>query len=118
MHHQRIHKAICFDIVPHGGRRIELWLPLIPAGQFSGRDGRSWNNSNPDGVVAQFDMKLPFDVEHATRNSRKQHRGGWLDCRAAKTAPEKSGGVEVEWFRQRIAGREVRLLFARVRLLQ
>lgn len=42
------------------------WLPMIPSGLFTGRDGRTWNNSDPDGVVNAFDAKLPFDVEHAT----------------------------------------------------
>lgn len=79
MNHQRIHKAICFDMSRMVAEEQGVWLPLIPAGQFSGRDGRSWNNSNPDGVVAQFDMKLPFDVEHATETREGNTEAvGWI----------------------------------------
>ncbi|MGL5007367.1 MAG: phage protease [Plesiomonas shigelloides] len=63
---QRTHKAICFDMSRMVAADQGCWLPMIPAGMFAGRDGRSWNNSNPDGVVAAFNMKLPFDIEHAT----------------------------------------------------
>lgn len=58
--------ALCFDMSRLSVTDESIWLPMIPAGIFSGRDGRAWNNSNPDAVVAAFDQKLPFDVEHAT----------------------------------------------------
>lgn len=47
----------------------QAWLPLIPAGEFSGRDKRAWNNSNPEGIVDAFiarNADLPVDFEHAT----------------------------------------------------
>jgi phage I-like protein len=43
-----------------------IWLPMVPAGSFTGKDGRSWVNDNPDAVVANFVKKRPFDIEHST----------------------------------------------------
>lgn len=43
-----------------------IWLPMIPAGEVEGRDGRKWLNTYPDSIVNAFDSKLPFDIEHAT----------------------------------------------------
>ena len=77
--HQRIHKAICFDMSRMVAADQSSWLPMIPANLFSGRDGRSWNNSDPDGVVASFEMKLPFDVEHATETREGNTEAvGWI----------------------------------------
>lgn len=45
---------------------IGVWLPMIPAGEFAGNDGRRWVNRDPDAVVAAFTRKLPFDIEHST----------------------------------------------------
>ena len=48
---------------------IPSWLLFIPAEKFGGRDGRAWNNSQPqaviDDVLAQG-VDLPFDLEHST----------------------------------------------------
>ncbi|MCW4628275.1 MULTISPECIES: phage protease [Marinomonas] len=58
------------------------WLPMIPAGTAEGRDGRKWFNNNPDAVVAAFDSKLPFDVEHSTEIKGPQGEDadayGWI----------------------------------------
>ena len=62
----KIHLALCFDLSRQTVRDEKVWLPLVPPGVFSGNDGRTWNNSNPDAVVASFTKKRPFDVEHAT----------------------------------------------------
>ena len=62
----KIHLALCFDLSRQTVRDEKVWLPLVPPGVFSGNDGRTWNNSNPDAVVAAFNKKRPFDVEHAT----------------------------------------------------
>ena len=47
-----------------------LWVELIPAGEkIVGRDGRTWNNSNPEAIVEAFENNgadLPIDVEHST----------------------------------------------------
>lgn len=45
------------------------WVPLVPAGAVIGRDGRSWNNSRPEGIIASFKelaRDLPIDIEHST----------------------------------------------------
>lgn len=77
--HQRTHIAICFDMSRMVAEDQSNWLPMIPTGIFTGRDGRSWNNSDPDGVVATFTMKLPFDVEHATETREGNTEAvGWI----------------------------------------
>lgn len=48
---------------------LPQWLPLIPAGSFVGRDGRSWRNDTPDAVIARFNAKardLVWDINHAS----------------------------------------------------
>lgn len=78
---QTTYTALCFNLSntasPEG-----LWLPMIPAGNFSGIDKRSWNNSNPDSIVAAFSQKLPFDVEHSTHlkapNGDPAPAVGWI----------------------------------------
>ena len=59
----KIHLALCFDLSRQTVRDEKVWLPLVPPGVFSGNDGRTWNNSNPDAVVASFTKKRPFDIE-------------------------------------------------------
>ncbi|WP_299734003.1 phage protease [uncultured Endozoicomonas sp.] len=44
-------------------------LELIPAGVFSGLDGRSWNNPFPEAVIDRtrgVSRDIPIDIEHAT----------------------------------------------------
>ncbi|HAS6672768.1 peptidase [Vibrio parahaemolyticus] len=75
-----------------------VWLPMIPAGEVTGRDGRTWMNSNPDGIVAAFDAQLPFDIEHATeiraQEGKEADAAGWI------LAVENRDGeiwAQVEW---------------------
>lgn len=46
------------------------WIEIIPAGQvITGRDGRTWKNSNPQRIAQAFDanqVDIPGDIEHAT----------------------------------------------------
>lgn len=76
--------ALCFDLSRQVVRDEKVWLPLIPPGVFSGNDGRTWNNSNPDAVVAAFTKKRPFDVEHATHKLGPQGKPapayGWIEA--------------------------------------
>lgn len=76
--------ALCFDLSRQQVRDEKVWLPLIPPGVFSGLDGRTWNNSNPDAVVAAFTRKRPFDVEHATHILGPQGKPapayGWIEA--------------------------------------
>jgi phage I-like protein len=74
--------ALCFDLSRQEVRDEKVWLPLIPAGVFTGNDGRSWNNSNPDAVVSAFTRKRPFDIEHSTHikgpKGEKAPAVGWI----------------------------------------
>ncbi|MND24083.1 Mu-like prophage I protein [compost metagenome] len=74
--------SLCFDLSRQVVRDERVWLPLVPAGVFAGNDGRSWNNSNPDAVVASFTKKRPFDIEHATHikgpQGEKAPAVGWI----------------------------------------
>jgi phage I-like protein len=58
--------ALNFQIPSNG---LPEWLPLIPAGDFRGRDGRSWTNDQPDKVIAynnQLQRHIVVDLEHAS----------------------------------------------------
>ncbi|WP_240222865.1 phage protease [Rheinheimera hassiensis] len=58
--------ALCFNMMPMEADATGIWLPMVPAGNFMGLDGRSWMNNNPEAVVARFVKKRPFDMEHST----------------------------------------------------
>ncbi|EGP0948998.1 peptidase [Salmonella enterica subsp. enterica serovar Java] len=62
-------QALCFEL-PSSDDNAPLpeWLPMIPAGTFTGRDGRSWVNNQPEAVIRTTLSypKLPFDTEHST----------------------------------------------------
>lgn len=55
----------CGDVPPAA-------IMLVPAGAIvTGRDGRSWNNPNPAGILdffAQNGLDIPMDIEHATQH--------------------------------------------------
>ncbi|EMK5463006.1 peptidase [Vibrio cholerae] len=76
--------ALCFSMSKAVQVESEagFWLPMIPAGLFKGIDGRVWNNSNPEAVVASFTKKRPFDVEHSTHIKAPQGdpapAAGWI----------------------------------------
>lgn len=75
-----------------------IWLPMIPAGDVIGRDGRAWKNSDPDAIVAAFDAKLPFDIEHATEirgpEGKDADAAGWI---LALENREGEIWAQVEW---------------------
>jgi phage I-like protein len=61
------------------------WLMVIPAGQFFGRDDRSWTNNTPDQVIAynrSLDRQVVVDFEHATALQAPQGKpapaSGWI----------------------------------------
>lgn len=58
--------ALCFDMTSAEVVDQSVWLPIFPAGEFEGVDGRLWVNDNPDQVVASFTVKRPIDIEHST----------------------------------------------------
>ncbi|CAI2036806.1 phage protease [Serratia plymuthica] len=60
--------ALCFELPDYVDNQIPAWLPMLPIGPFTGRDGRAWVNNEPEAVIAkslQYNH-LPFDMEHAT----------------------------------------------------
>jgi phage I-like protein len=76
------------------------WIPLVPAGQVVGRDGREWVNDNPQLVldaVAAGAAALPLDLEHATEKKAPQgdRAGRRLDQGAA--GPDGQVWGRVEW---------------------
>jgi phage I-like protein len=78
------------------------WVELLPAGEMvMGRDGRTWRNSNPHGVVEQFvarNVDLVIDWEHASEhrapNGQDAPAAGWV-----KELAVREGAVwgRVEW---------------------
>lgn len=68
------------------GTALPEWLPLIPAGDLVGRDGRRWRNANPQAVVDAFSANrapLPIDYEHATElrgpKGEEAPAAGWIE---------------------------------------
>lgn len=78
-------------------------MMLIPPGPVvTGRDGRSWNNPNPQGIINYFKAqgrKIPIDIEHATE--LKGPKGepapavGWYPDLVAK--PDGSIWGKTDW---------------------
>ena len=74
---------------------------MIPAGTFTGRDGRTWINDNPAAVIAASfsHPKLPVDIEHATEllgpKGEEAPAYAWIDAMRVNA----DGGIEahVEW---------------------
>lgn len=96
---------------------IPTLVELIPAGVVSGRDGRSWQNDNPQGIIADFTargMDLPIDLEHATElkapKGEPAPAAGWV------TALESRNGAiwgQVAWNqvgRDLVGGKQYRYL--------
>lgn len=77
--------ALCFQLPDLTDNALPDWLPMIPAGTFTGRDGRSWVNNNPDAIIraSLAYPKLPFDIEHATElkgpKGEEAPAYGWID---------------------------------------
>ncbi|NBJ36614.1 MULTISPECIES: phage protease [Serratia] len=61
--------ALCFEL-PFDPVTLALpeWIPILPIGEFTGRDGRSWVNNEPEAVIATslIGTFIPFDIEHST----------------------------------------------------
>lgn len=93
--------ALCFELPQFDNDKLPEWLPVIPAGQFTGRDGRVWVTSNPaDVITGSFRYpKLPIDIEHATE--LKGPKGdpapayGWID--ALRQRDDGTIEAHVEW---------------------
>ncbi len=65
-------------------------LMLVPAGdRIEGRDGRAWNNPDPQGVIRFFTengLDIPVDIEHATQ----------LKAPKGEAAPAMAWGTSLE----------------------
>ncbi|WP_339097218.1 phage protease [Pectobacterium brasiliense] len=93
--------ALCFELPQFDNDKLPEWLPVIPAGQFTGRDGRVWVTSNPaDVITGSFRYpKLPIDIEHATE--LKGPKGdpapayGWID--SLRQRDDGTIEAHVEW---------------------
>ncbi|MDP8832777.1 phage protease [Serratia marcescens] len=61
--------ALCFELpFDSVDNKLPEWIPILPIGVFTGRDGRSWVNNSPEAVIAKSltGTFIPFDIEHAT----------------------------------------------------
>ena len=95
--------ALCFELpdLSDASTPLPEWLPMIPAGTFTGRDGRTWINDNPAAVIAASfrHPKLPVDIEHATEllgpKGEEAPAYAWIDAMRVNA----DGGIEahVEW---------------------
>ena len=93
--------ALNFEM-PQDGSAPE-WLELLPAGQIvTGRDGRTWINDQPEGLLAAFAAEgkdLPIDWEHSSelkaREGEEAPAAAWI-----KEMELRDGGSvwgRVEW---------------------
>lgn len=61
--------ALALNFQLNSDSALPEWLLLVPAGTFTGRDGRTWHNDNPElvmSVLAEKGRDLVMDVEHAS----------------------------------------------------
>lgn len=78
-------------------------MMLIPPGlRVEGRDGRAWNNPNPQGIVdffAERGLDIPIDIEHATElkgpKGEPAPAAAW--CRSLSARPDGSVWAKIEW---------------------
>ncbi|HIC0671726.1 TPA: phage protease [Klebsiella pneumoniae] len=95
--------ALCFELPDLSDASIPLpeWLPMIPAGTFTGRDGRSWVNDNPQAFIATSFRypTLPFDAEHSTEllgpKGEEAPAYAWID--AMRVNADGSIDGHIEW---------------------
>ena len=94
--------ALCFELPSLDvDAPLPEWLPMIPGGAFSGRDGRSWVNDDPQSVIAASLRypKLPFDIEHATEikgpKGEEAPAYAWID--ALRVNDDGSIDARVTW---------------------
>lgn len=86
-----------------GGDALPDRLELIPAGAFSGLDGRGWNNPFPESVIERtraVGRDIPIDIEHATELKGPQGEAapaqGWLRLDSLEVIDGAIWGT-VEW---------------------
>lgn len=77
-HTDAIVTALCRSLPSDINADNELWLPLIPVGKFGGRDGRHWNNSDPEAVINNTTLPFILDVDHASETTANTEASGWI----------------------------------------
>lgn len=113
----RLTLATCDRALPPGGT-VPEWVHLLPAGDITGRDGRSYSLPDPTALIAAFQeggLDLVVDYEHASDIPEARLKGpvkaaGWI-----KELRQNEAGLwgRVEWTataRQIIAAKEYRYL--------
>ncbi|WP_154964248.1 phage protease [Klebsiella grimontii] len=95
--------ALCFELpdLSDASTPLPEWLPMIPAGTFTGRDGRTWVNDNPSEFISTSFRypTLPFDVEHSTEllgpKGEEAPAYAWID--AMRINADGSIDGHIEW---------------------
>ncbi len=70
--------TLCHALPTENNTNDSLWLPLIPCGNFSGRDGRSWNNNKPIDVIKNTTLPFILDIDHASETTANTVASGWV----------------------------------------
>ncbi len=70
--------TLCHALPTETNQEESLWLPLIPCGNFGGRDGRSWNNNKPNDVVKNSTLPFILDIDHASETTANTVASGWV----------------------------------------
>ncbi len=94
------------------------WVHLLPSGRFNTRDGRAFDNAEPDAVIATFRARaidLPIDYEHQNDRPEARLSGPVPAAGRVKDLKRTADGIwgRVEWTaraREMIAKREYRYL--------
>lgn len=98
--------AVCFTAIGIAqGQELPAELELIPAGTFTGRDGRTWTNDQPDLVIALSEkLRLPVgycvDVDHQLNYAANDQVGGEAPAYGWIASLENRNGAiwgKVEW---------------------
>ncbi|WP_051278456.1 phage protease [Solimonas flava] len=109
-------RAFCFALPTDG--TVPEWVELIPApdasGRVVGRDGRNWLMRDAAAVAANFDLRLPVDVNHSTElrapKGEESPAFGWIEELQAR-----NGAVwgRIDWTPEgieRLQGRKYRFI--------
>lgn len=78
MKKQLITLALCHSLPNADSADTVLWLPLIPLGQFGGRDGRHWDNHDAEGVIKNTALPFILDIDHSSETTPDTSASGWV----------------------------------------
>ena len=96
-----IEVALNLELLRHG--EVPALVEVLPAGPvITGRDGRTWLNDNPAGILAAFMAEgkdLPIDWEHSSERKAPQGEqapaAGWM--KGMQLGPDGIIRATVEW---------------------